>query len=314
MRISVIIPTFRRPQFLEKALRGLACQRRAPDQVVLGLREGDEETARFLATLPAQTLPLETASTAIPGVIASMSAAARQTDGEIVCLLDDDAEPEPDWLEKIEARFNAEPNLGILGGRDLLQDNPEMRRAEPTTECVGLFKWYGRMLGNHHRGSGPYRHAQIVKGCNAAIRGPLLRKIGFEDRLRGGGAQVHWELALCLDAANEGYDIGYDPAIRVLHHVAPRHDVDLTHRGIFSPQGLSDMVWNEHFIVATRCGRVRRFMHLAWALMIGTKTAPGGVQYLRLLREGDTNRAAKVKTTLRALWDGHTAPAHPPKP
>ena len=283
-----------------------------PDQVVLGVRDGDEETRAFLASLPPerlQGLPLETASTSTPGAIASMSAAASKTDGEIVCLLDDDAEPEPDWLERIEARFREEPKLGILGGRDLLQDHPEMRRTEPTTQCVGVFKWYGRVLGNHHRGGGSYRHTQIVKGCNAAVRGPLLRKIGFEGRLRGSGAQVHWELALCLDVANEGYAIGYDPAIRVLHHVAPRHDSDLTHRGIFSPQGLSDMVWNEHFIIATRCHRARRCMHLAWALLVGTKTAPGAVQYLRLMRERDGNRAAKLKTTVRAIWDGYTTPA-----
>jgi len=311
VRISVIIPSFKRPQFLEKALRGLVCQRRMPDQVVLGVRENDEETAQFLATQPTQParqLPLETAVTREPGVIAAMSAAAAKTTGDVVCLLDDDAEPEPDWLEKIEARFREEPRLGVLGGRDLLQDHPEMRRNEPTTECVGLFKWYGRILGNHHRGAGAYRPVQIVKGCNAAVRGPLLRKIGFEQHLRGRGAQVHWELALCLDVANEGYTVAYDPAIRVLHHIAPRHDDDLTHRGFFSPQGLSDMIWNEHFIVATRCGRFRRAMHLAWALLIGTKAAPGAVQYLRLLREGDPHRRAKLRTTLRSLWDGCTTP------
>ena len=309
MRISVIIPTYRRPQFLKKALLGLECQRREPDQVVLGIRTGDQETSDFLSTLEGiSALPLETATTGTPGVIASMSAAASKTDGEIVCLLDDDAQPEPDWLEKIEARFAQEPTLGILGGRDLLQDNPERRLAEATTECVGVFKWYGRILGNHHRGSGPYRHCHIVKGCNASVRGPLLREIGFDGRLRGSGAQVHWELALCLDIANAGYSVGYDPAIRVIHHVAPRHDNDLTHRGIFSPEGLSDMVWNEHFIFATRCGRARRLIQLTWAILIGTSAAPGFVHYLRLACHGDSNRTAKLRTAFRAMWEGYTSP------
>jgi len=289
-------------------LRGLTSQRRPADQVIIGTREGDEETTAFLsAALPESSLPVEIAGVTAPGVIASMAAAARQASGDIVCLLDDDAEPEPDWLEKIEARFAAEADLGILGGRDLLQDNPEMRRREPMTEKVGIFQWFGRILGNHHRGSGPYRYVDIVKGCNAAIRGPLLRRIGFESRLRGKGAQVHWELALCLDAASEGYHIRYDPEIRVLHHVAPRHDNDLTHRGIFSPAGLADMVWNEHFIVVTRCGLARRSMHMAWSLLVGTKTAPGILQFLRLMREGDPHRRAKLATTYRAIWEGYTS-------
>lgn len=273
---------------------------------MLGVREGDGETAAFLAARAADCrLPITIATAREPGVIASMAAAAARTDGDLVCLLDDDAEPEPDWLARIEARFAAEPRLGVLGGRDLLQDQPAMRLAEPTTERVGQFPWYGRLVGNHHRGAGGYRHTRIVKGCNAAIRGELLRAIGFEGRLRGQGAQVHWELALCLDVANAGYAVGYDPAIRVLHHVAPRHDHDLTHRGVFSPHGLFDMVWNERFIVATRCGAARRSTHLAWAVLVGTKTAPGALQYLRLLREGDANRAAKLKTTMRALWEGN---------
>ncbi len=297
MRISVIIPTFKRKDYLVKALRGLAAQKRPADQIVVGVREGDTETIEFLATSP---LVLEKAFTAIPGVIASMSAAASRADGEVICLLDDDAEPLPDWLERIERHFAVEPQLGMLGGRDLLQDHPEMRRAESLLEKVGLFTWYGRILGNHHRGGGVYRPVDLVKGCNAAIRGSLLHEIGFDQELRGKGAQVHWELALCLDVANRGYAVAYDPALQVIHHIAPRHDDDQIHRGKFSSEGLYDMVWNEHHVVASRANGWRSRAHLAWSLLAGSLTAPGILQYLRLVLKRDPHGMARLSTTFRA--------------
>lgn len=298
MRVSVIIPTYKRVDFLAHAMRGLAAQKRPADQIVLGVRAGDSETLEA-----SRGYPVETAEAQVPGVIASMSAAVARTTGDIVCLLDDDAEPLPDWIARIESLFEADPTLGIVGGRDLLQDHPEMRKTEPTTETVGLFTRYGRILGNHHKGSGPLRRVDLVKGCNAAVRGPLLREIGFAQDLRGKGAQVHWELALCLDVANRGYVVAYDPAIQVIHHIAPRHDNDLIHRGHFSAEGLYDMVWNEHRVVASRAGTARSAAHLAWSLLVGSLTAPGLLQYLRLTAKKDPHRNQKLSTTLRAIRD-----------
>src|SRR5690606_30479801 len=37
--------------------------------------------------------------------------------GDIVILLNDDTEPEPDWLAPLHAAFDADPRLGIAGVR-----------------------------------------------------------------------------------------------------------------------------------------------------------------------------------------------------
>jgi len=309
MRLSVIIPTYKRPGYLAMALRGLATQVRPADQVILGIRESDDETAGFLKTSVPPGLAVETVTVREGGVLASMSAAAARADGDVICLLDDDAEPKPDWLARIEEHFLNDQQLGVLGGRDLLQDHPEMRQTEPTTECVGLFTIYGRILGNHHRGAGKFRLVDLVKGCNAAVRGSLLHKIGFIGGLRGRGAQVHWELALCLDAAKQGYTVAYDPALQVIHHIAPRHDDDQIHRGGFSAEGLYDMVWNEHFVVGTRARRGRRAAHLIWALAVGSLTAPGLLQFFRLCLRSDPDRSERLSTTVRATLAGRRAAA-----
>ncbi|MBE2203383.1 MAG: glycosyltransferase family 2 protein [Chthoniobacterales bacterium] len=304
MRISVIIPTFKRPDYLAKALRGLAGQLRPADQIVLGVREEDGGTAEFLAT---SAYAVTTATARKPGVIASMNAALAKTDGDIVCLLDDDAEPLPDWLQQIEKRFAEDPRLGMLGGRDLLRDHPEMRDREPLTARVGVFTWYGRFLGNHHRGGGGYRRVDTLKGCNAAARGDLLRRIGFERGLRGEGAQVHWEIALCLDVAAAGFSVAYDPALRVIHHIAPRYGVDQSHRGGFSAEGLFDMVWNEHYVVSRRLPAGQRIRHALWAVLVGSLDAPGLVQYARLVLRRDPRRKERFAITRRAIREGRKA-------
>lgn len=311
MKISVLIPTYRRPHDLARALEALKIQTRPADEIIIGTRDTDTETAAFLADHPALTIT----RTAMPGVISSMQTAADRSTGDVVCLLDDDAEPAPDWIERIESRFAANPQLGALGGRDLLLDHPAMRAAETLTDRVGLITWYGRILGNHHRGRGDFRTVDCFKGCNAAVRGDLLREIGFEPRLRGQGAQVHWELALALDVAGRGFTVGYDPAITATHHIAERHDSDLTHRGVFSESGLYDMVYNEHLVIRTRRDRIPATAHLLCSVLVGWLEAPGLIQYLRLIQRRDPHRNQRLKTTLRAIraarsGGGHDAPSY----
>jgi len=310
MSVSVIIPTFRRPTFLLKALRGLAAQSQLADQIVLGLRTDDRETESLIKNLPAGLPSFETAYCDQPGVIASMQCALNMTRGDIVCLLDDDAEPVPDWIERIVARFAADDRLGMVGGRDLLRDHPEMRAAEATTEAVGILTWSGRFLGNHHRGGGAFRRVDTLKGCNAAARGDLIRGIGFEQGLRGSGAQVHWEIALCLDVATAGFDVAFDPEIQIIHHIAPRYGIDQGHRGVFSPEGLYDMVWNEHFVVSRRLPRGKRFRHWLWACLVGSTDAPGIVQYVRLFLRRDPDRRERFVITRRAIREGRRAQHH----
>jgi GT2 family glycosyltransferase len=301
MKFSVIVPTYRRPGYLGLVLDGLSRQERAPDQVVVACRAEDAATRDFLAGRGFGDLPLEVVHVRGTGVIAAMACGAERASGDVLCLLDDDAEPLPDWLRRMGERFAEDPRLGALGGRDLLQDHPEMRRVEPTTRQVGIITWYGRITGNHHRGRGPMRRVHVLKGCTLALRADAFRRTGFESRLRGSGAQPHWEMALCLDIAAHGYKVAYDPAIRVIHHIAPRHDADQIHRGGFSAEALHDMVWNEHWVIATRAGALRRVAHRWWSVLVGSTTAPGLVQYARLGMRGDPDRRLKWRTTLHAI-------------
>lgn len=315
-RVSVIVPSWRRPESLARCLRALAAQAHRPDQVVIAIRVDDDATARAARDAFAETgLNVTLAPVTGPGVIAAMNAALERCDGDLVALTDDDAEPRADWLARIVAAF-ADPRVGGVGGRDWQPHE----RGDRTT--VGIVQWFGRVIGNHHLGSGPARDVDVLKGVNLALRAPLLQAARFDERLRGTGAQMFWELALCLPVRRAGWRLVYDPAIAVDHHVEPRHDTDLRHRGAFSSAPQVDAVHNETLILLENLGSAARLAFIAWALAIGTRNEPGLAQVPRLALRGEGQVVARWIATVRGriagfesyATAGGTGPAIPAPP
>lgn len=281
MRVCVIIPSYRRPADLARCLAAMRVQRRAPDEVIVAVREGDEDTAHLVDELASLWPELDKAIVARPGVVAAMTAALTIAKADIIALTDDDAEPDEKWLGKITDLFEGASNVGGVGGRD---DQVDALGAEAD---VGRVQWFGRVIGNHHVGTGPPRDVDVLKGVCCAFRSDPLRSIGFDARLRGGGAQVHWELALCLALRRAGWRLVYDPAIRVRHHVAPRHDADQLHRGRFDAAPHENAVFNETLVLAEHLSGWRRLAFVVWSMTIGTAAEPGLLQLPRVLvREG----------------------------
>lgn len=290
--VSVLVPTWRRPDALAVCLHALAAQTRAPFEVVVGARADDLDTTRLLDALaPAFPVPLRRITTAEPGVVAAMNAALAECKGAIVALTDDDAEPRPDWLERLAACF-ADPCIAGAGGRDWQPLERDDR------ETVGRVQWFGRTIGNHHLGAGPPRDVDVLKGVNCAFRAPLLKAAGFDGRLAGSGAQMFWELALCLPLRRAGWRLVYDPAIAVEHHVAPRHDPDQRHRGVFAAAPQADAVHNETLVLLEHLQGAARIAFAVWALLVGTRLEPGLAQLARLALGGDAHAVPLWRATL----------------
>lgn len=294
MNISVLVPTYRRPQDLRRCLAALAAQTRQAEEVIVIVRDTDAETHAFLADCPPALPGLRVVPVCAAGVLAAMTAGLAASAGDIIALTDDDTAPFPDWLARIEACFNAHPEVGGVGGRDWQANDHRSR------EIVGKIQWHGRVIGNHHLGVGGPREVDILKGANCAYRAAPLQEIGFETRLRGDGAQVHWELALGLAMRRAGWTLIYDPAIALDHFIARRFDDDANHRGYFSASGLANSVYNETLILLTFLPPLRRTAFLLWAFAVGTWGEPGLLQVPRLLARRDKH----VWNRLRATCSG----------
>lgn len=297
-RVSVLVPSYGRPASLTRCLAALGAQTRAPDEVVVGVRTGDDATVAVVEAARATGLPVHVATVAAAGVVASMQAALDAAMGDIVALTDDDARPFPAWIDGLVAHFQSAPDVGGVGGRDWQPyERGNARR-------VGVVQWFGRVIGNHHLGAGPARDVDVLKGVNCSFRAPLLRAVGFDGRLRGTGAQVHWELGVCLPMRRAGWRLIYDPSVAVDHDVAPRLDADQMHRGVFAEPPLVDAVHNETVALLEERHGAARACFLAWAFLVGTGEAPGPIQCARRILQGDRMAIRRWRAAITGRFAG----------
>ena len=292
--VSVIVPTLRREASLRRCLRALAAQERPPDEVIVVSRADDiaSRAAARAVALPASTRLL-LPEVAESGVIVAMQRGLETATGELIALTDDDAEPTSEWLARVVAHFAADARIGGVGGLD------RQPREQGSERVVGRVQWFGRVIGRHHLGAGAPTQVDLLKGANCAFRAPLLRALGFDARLRGSGAQQHWELGVCLPLRRAGWQLVYDPAVEVVHHVEPRDGADQFHRGQFDEASLEDAVHNETLLVLEHLGLPGRLAHRLWSFGAGTVDAPGLLNAMRLRAQGHRWAWAARRATQR---------------
>ncbi|HST54665.1 MAG TPA: glycosyltransferase [Solirubrobacteraceae bacterium] len=280
MRITVVVPTYKRAESLRRCLDSLAEQELAADEILVVARADDDATHRVVS---GHAIAARLVTTDRPGVVAAMNAGIDASTGELVALTDDDSAPHADWLRRMAAAYESDARIGAVGGRDWVHENG--RRVEEERSVVGTISWYGRFTGNHHLGAGAPRDVAVLKGVNLSMRGELIRELRIDTRLRGVGTEHHWELALCLGALRKGYRVVYDPAIAVEHFPQPRVE---GRRSLDAPLHVRNATHNETLAVLEHLPVQRRIVYLLWTVGIGTSTAPGLAQAARsLLSSGD---------------------------
>lgn len=297
MRASVLIPTYRRPDDLRRCLAGLGAGTRRPDEILVVHRPDDHASATVVAefgVLPVRGLPIDR-----PGQVAAINRGLDNATGDFIALIDDDAIPHADWLERIERWYTDDPQVGGVGGRDVVHQGPPP--PPPSENRVGLISWYGRMTGNHHIGQGSARAVHVLKGANMSFRRAALGGLRADVRLEGTGAQVHNEVGVCASVRRRGWTLIYDPLVLVDHYPAVRHDEDA--RTGFSALAQRNTAHNEQLAVLDALPSWGRAPFLLWSFAIGTAQVPGLVQLPRLVLRRDP----VVVPRLLASWRGRVA-------
>lgn len=239
-RVAVLIPTYRRPAYLEKCVRSVLRQTCPPRDLVIVLREEDEESmalvcrmreeisaayrhlegARHVCALP----EVHAVPVARPGPVwafrQGIEALRARQDVDLVFVIDDDAEAEPDWIERGSRHF-FDPAVGCVAGRVIVCKDGSPVTA-PSTRRVGEITWYGRYSGGFDRAAEISDPIPVkgFQGVNVAFRRDVLARIEVDVRFIGYGIQ--FELDLAFQIRRLGYRILFDPACRVRHFEAPR--------------------------------------------------------------------------------------------
>ncbi|MGB7712699.1 MAG: glycosyltransferase [Microcoleus sp.] len=298
LTLSVVIPSYCRPKDLARCLDALKKQKRPADEVLVVVRDTDTETWTFVQTLNPDFLPLRTATVRESGVVAAMNVGMDAACGDIIAFTDDDATPHTDWLERMEAHFLSDSNIGGVGGRDWVYHGTQLEEGE--REVVGQVQWFGRVIGGHHLGVGEAREVDVLKGVNMSFRRSAIGQMHFDSRMRGTGAQVHFELAFSLALKRAGWKLIYDPKVAVNHYPAQRFDEDQRNR--FNDIALINAVHNETLVLLENLPLTRRAAFVFWATLVGTRDAPGFLQWLRFLPKEGTLAGQKLLASLRGRW------------
>lgn len=309
VQVSVIVPTYRRPESLARCLRALVAQDTMPDEILVVARREDDASRQVVDECGERAIRSVTLDVPAgrPGFVAALNAGIVASSGEIVCLTDDDAEPHPDWISRMLATFGRDPCIGAVGGRDWVYQGDRLEDGEE--ETVGTVSRWGTVVGRHHLGVGPPRDVAVLKGVNLGVRGDLIRQVGFDPRLRGDATEHHSELGLCLRLLRMGLRIVYDPAIAVDHRPQPR----VAESREFGPGQIRDAAHNQTLALLGHLSRSGGMAHLLRATTIGTRGAPGlaqagrlllstGNPQLRLLFGNLAGRGLALVAHLRSSW------------
>ncbi|UKO99611.1 glycosyltransferase family 2 protein [Nostoc sp. UHCC 0870] len=300
MKITVIVPTYRRTQDLARCFAALQKQARPVDEVVIVVRDSDYETWQFLTTFDPELLPLRATTVSIPGVVAAMNAGLDVAQGDIIAFTDDDAAPHTNWLAHIESHFLADDRIAGVGGRDWVYHGKRLE--DGVCPVVGQVHWFGRIIGNHHIGVGAPREVDVLKGVNMSFRRAAIQKLHFDRRMLGTGAQVHFEVAFCLSLKRAGWKLIYDPQVGVNHFPAQRFDEDQRHQ--FNPIAVVNAVHNETLALLEHLSPSQKLVFLFWATFVGTRDAMGFIQWLRFLPSEGLLAGQKLLASWRGRWQG----------
>lgn len=279
-KLTVLVPTWRRNEDLSRCLDALAGQVRPADRVVVVWRRGDEGVHAVLER-HAPRLPLVPVETTVPGVVEAMNRGLAAALDGILAITDDDSAPFPDWLSRMEEIYASDPRIVAVGGRDLVHVHGIVL---PDRNCtVGRLSWFGRQVGSHHEGKGAMRDVDFLKGVNCSFRLEATDGRRFDRRLRGTGAQQHWEMGFFLPLRAKGR-IVYDPSLLVDHYPAIRHDED--QRDAFNWTASSNGGFNESLVILENLGMARNLVFVPWSILIGNTAHPGIAQGLRQILRG----------------------------
>ncbi len=267
LAVSVVVPTWRRAEWLGRCLRALSDQHRAPEEVIVVRREEDAAAHDITGLWASRSAyPIRWVEVHCPGHVAPVRRGVEEASGEIVAFLDDDTEPEPGWLGALLGPF-ADPRVACVGGRVVTPgfSGTVHRKA-------GRVRWYGKHVGNVGalETPGPVDVDGVMEG-NWAWRSELLRGLEFDPVLDFDDASMYG-LDLCLQAKSRRYRVVYEPGARVLHHAAPRDPtLDRSDR----PSRVFAYSRNYTYIALKHLCGIRRGLFLGWWWLVGERGSYG---------------------------------------
>lgn len=225
-KISVVICTYKPSGKLAGAVEAIAQQsfprqdyellivNNAPDDMGI-----DEEIAEIReAYFKGNPNHLRLVDCPVLGISHARNAGVSESNGEVICFLDDDSVAQDDLLERIWQAFVDHPGIGVVGGHIVLKP-PEPR---PKVLKEGREKYWSQFLTGHSHYTEVEHWWDFPWGANWSARRKALLEIGgFRSRYgrRGDGFLGGEELIAAGLIQRLGYGIAIEPRAQILHDI-----------------------------------------------------------------------------------------------
>lgn len=196
-RVTVVIPALNDAVMLERCLAALAAQTRVPDEIVVVDNGSTDDTAEV-----ARRAGAVVAWEPIRGIGPASARGYDTATGDIFARLDADSMPPEDWIARVEARFEARPELSALTGPgDFYGATPRVHWLAEHLYIGGYLWFVGMLLG----------HPPLF-GSNLALRRETWMRVrGTVHRTM---REVHDDLDLAY-AIQADMEVEWDPQLRV---------------------------------------------------------------------------------------------------
>ena len=298
MRISVLVPSYQRPDFLARCLASLAQQRRPADEIFVVVRPTDHGTQAMVETQRAlfPAGQLHQIEVTEPGIVAAENRGLAAATGDIVALIDDDAEAPEDWLERIAAHY-ADPKVAAAGG-PCVPVVDGVPRFQPTQAPCLEKTWYGSHIGNDETIPEGLRHVHFLRGCNLTFRRALVPS--FDVRLKPYWRRFEDDALFPLHL--RGLTIVYDPQAYVLHHSAPVREGQRH----LDPVSIHGSHHNDVYVFLKHAPPWRCVAYLLFTFLVGDRHNHGLAGYLAkaVVKQCPRRAAQECWHALRGKVDG----------
>jgi GT2 family glycosyltransferase len=171
-----------------------------PDEIVVVNGGGENDCSSTLDFWKEKFPELREIKTKNVNLATSRNIGLPQCKGELIIQTDDDAEPFPNWIEKLIEAHQKHPEAGVIGG-DVVDASGKgllFKIADATT-----FPHYDTM-----------REVRNVPGVNSSYKRAVIEQVGDYDTtlFRGEDVDYNWR------AIQAGWKVLYFPEIKVYHH------------------------------------------------------------------------------------------------
>lgn len=270
MRISVVICTYNRADALRDTLDALRWQTHPDFEVVVVNGPSDDGTVELLRERAGE---LRVVDCELRRLSVSRNLGIAAAAGEVVAFIDDDAVPEPRWLEDLAAAYDDE-RVGGAGGLTL--DESGVRAQYRYAVCSRLghtdFDRRPPLDAFNRPGADPFLY---VQGTNCSFRRSVLARIGgFDEDIE----MIYDEVEVCSRVLDAGYELRALEDAVVHHKTLPSH--------VRSARGPGDPLLpvknRVHF--GLRAGR--GFASQAEILLAASAHTEGLKEHARAAREG----------------------------